>query len=135
MASIKQVEDAIFNREGFRVKLTPLNEKTGSLPAYDYEYMCSNKWKLTEWRMSRLARYIPYLRSADILRPDGSRTVSDLRIGNLRDAYFNECCRDEIEALATRGGESEEPKVTQIAKAPSKRKGPSHNGATRKKKS
>ena len=122
MATIKQVEDAIFNREGFRVKLTPLNGKAGSLPPYDYEYMASNKWKLTEWRMSRLARYIPHLRSVDVLRPDGSRTLSDLRIGNLRDAYFNEFCRDEIEALGSKE-EPEEPKVTNIASAREKRAG------------
>ena len=122
MATIKQVEDAIFNREGFRVKLTPLNGKAGSLPPYDYEYMASNKWKLTEWRMSRLARYIPHLRAVEILRPDGSRTVSDLRIGNLRDAYFNEFCRDEIEALGSQE-EPQESKVTNIAKARENRPG------------
>ena len=85
--------------------------------------------------MSRLARYIPYLRSVDILRPDGSRTVSDLRVGNLRDAYFNEFCRDEIEAMSAGAEEADEPKVTQLSKARAKRKSVSHDGVTRKKKS
>ena len=129
MATIKQVEDAIFNREGFRVKLTPLGAKAGALPPYDYEYMASNKWKLTDWRMSRMTRYIPYLRSLEVFRGDGTRTVADMRLDNLRDSYFKEFCQDEIEAI--RGGESEPApqKVTHIGKARSAR-----NGAAVKKK-
>ncbi|HET9030450.1 MAG TPA: hypothetical protein VFN49_09745 [Candidatus Aquilonibacter sp.] len=99
MASLKQVEDAIFAIEGFRVKLTPLDGKKGALPAYDYEYMASNKWKLTEWRMVRMARYIPFVKSADVFRGDGSKTTSDMRLGNLRDTYFNEFCKDDIAQL------------------------------------
>ncbi len=123
MATIKQVEDAIFNREGFRVRLTPLTAKAGSLPPYDYEYMAPNKWKLTEWRMSRLARYVPHLRSVEVLRPDGTRTVSDLRIGNLRDAYFNAFCSDELSALNVTDEEPDESKVTPISKARGKSDG------------
>lgn len=119
MATIKQIEDAIFNREGFRVKLTPLAAKPGALPPYDYEYMASNKWKLTDWRMSRLARYIPYLRSVEVFRGDGTRTVSDMRLDNLRESYFKEFCSDEIAALEH--GEASEPNVTQIAHARARR--------------
>ncbi|HEV7178602.1 MAG TPA: hypothetical protein VGN11_01925 [Candidatus Baltobacteraceae bacterium] len=122
MATIKQVEDAIFNREGFRVKLTALSAKTGSLPPYDYEYMASNKWKLTDWRMSRLARYVPYLRSLEVFRGDGSRTVSDMRLGNLRDTYFNAFCGDEAAAFAEAAPEADPPKVTNISKARSKQR-------------
>lgn len=101
MASLKQIEDAIFEKEGFRVKLAPLNgKKTGSLPAYDYEYMASNKWKLTDWRMVRMARYIPYLKSVDVFRGDGSKTTTDMRLGNLRDTYFLEYCQDEMALLS-----------------------------------
>lgn len=123
MATIKQVEDAIFNREGFRVKLTPLTAKAGPLPAYDYEYMASNKWKLTDWRMSRMARYIPYLRSLEVFRGDGTRTVSDMRLDNLRDSYFKEFCSDEAAALTSSGEETARPKVTHIAKARATRDG------------
>ncbi|MBV8638999.1 MAG: hypothetical protein JO322_13020 [Candidatus Eremiobacteraeota bacterium] len=100
MASIKQVEDTIFNKEGFRVKLTALDgKKSVALPPYDYEYMASNKWKLTDWRMVRMARYIPFLKSMDIFRGDGTKTTTDLRLGNLRDTYFAEFCEDDMRSL------------------------------------
>jgi hypothetical protein len=95
LATIKQVEDAIFAKEGFRVKLTPLDAKSKTLPAYDYEYMASNKWKLTDWQMTRMARYVPFIRSIEIYRGDGRRTLTDMRLGNLRDTYFDEYCADE----------------------------------------
>ena len=99
MASLKQVEEAIFEKEGFRIKLTPLDgKKSTALPAYDYEYMASNKWKLTDWRMVRMARYIPFLRAIDVFRGDGSKTTSDMQLGNLRDTYFVEFCQDDIAA-------------------------------------
>ena len=102
MASLKQIEDAIFAKEGFRVKFTALDgKKSVALPPYDYEYMASNKWKLTDWRMVRLERYIPFLKSVDIFRGDGSKTTTDMRLGNLRDTYFNEFCQDEIDKLST----------------------------------
>lgn len=96
MATVKQVEEAIFQREGFRVKLELLDAKVKSLPPYEHEYMGFNKWKLTEWQSARLAPYIPFVRSIVILRPDGRRTVSDMQLGNLRDAYFKELCVDEL---------------------------------------
>ena len=132
MATIKQVEEAIFNREGFRVKLTPLNAKSGSLPPYDYEYMAFNKWKLTDWRMSRMARYIPYLRSLEVFRGDGSRTVSDMRLDNLRDSYFKAFCQDELATLSPTPEGKEPPKVTNISKA---RRNRANGNVTRKKKS
>ncbi len=100
MASIKQVEDAIFEKEGFRVKLTTLDgKKSVALPLYDYEYMASNKWKLTDWRMVRMARYIPFLKAVDIFRGDGTKTTTDMRLGNLRDTYFNHFCEDDARSL------------------------------------
>jgi len=105
MATIKQVEDAIFAKEGFRVKLTPLEGNSRDLPAYDYEYMAASKWKITDWRMMRLARYIPFIRGIEVYRGDGARTVTDMRLGNLRDTYFNEYCADEAAALEA-GSES-----------------------------
>jgi hypothetical protein len=96
LASIKQVEDQIFEKEGFRVKLTPLvAKKSLALPPYDYEYMASNKWKLTDWRMNRMKRYIPFLKSVDVFRGNGTKTVSDMRLGHLRDTYFDEFCGDD----------------------------------------
>jgi hypothetical protein len=91
MASIEQVERAIFEKEGFRVKLTPLVEqKTLELPTYDFKYMASNKWKINDWRMARLERYIPFIKSCDVFRGDGKKCSTDMRLDNLRDTYFSE---------------------------------------------
>lgn len=104
MASIEQIERAIFDKEGFRVKLTPLVEqKALDLPLYDYEYMASNKWKLTDWRMVRMARYIPFLKGVDVFRGDGKKTTSDMRLDNLRDTYFKAFCEGD-EAAREKGG-------------------------------
>jgi hypothetical protein len=98
MATIKQVEDAIFKREGFRVKLTPLGLKA-ALPPYEHEYMCSNRWTVSEWQSVRLAPYVSLLRSAEVLRGDGKRSTTTMRLGNLRDTYFNAFCGDELAEL------------------------------------
>ena len=91
MASVEQVERAIFEKEGFRVKLTPLvEEKTLQLPTYEYKYMASNKWKITDWRMERMARYIPFIKACDVFRGDGKKCTTDMRLDNLRDSYFKE---------------------------------------------
>lgn len=97
MATIKQVEEAIFAREGFRVTIEPLNAKSKvNLPAYDPPYMAYNKWKLTDWKQHRLAPYIPFLKSVTVLKPDGKKTTSDMQIGNLRNAYFQALCQPEL---------------------------------------
>lgn len=91
MASVEQIERAIFEKEGFKVKLTPLAEgKTLELPAYDYTYMASSKWKITDWRMERMARYIPFIKVCDVFRGDGKKCTTDMRLDNLRDTYFKE---------------------------------------------
>jgi hypothetical protein len=94
MATIKQVEEAIFNREGFRVTLTPLGART-ALPAYQHEYMCSNRWTVSEWQSVRLAPYVAYLRSAEVFRGDGKRSTTTMRLGALRDTYFKAFCEEE----------------------------------------
>ena len=101
MPTLKQVEDQIFAREGFRVKLTPLDAKNNAkgLPAYDYEYMASNKWKVSEWQTVRLARYVPFARGVEVYRGDEKRAKPDMRLGNLRDTYFNAFCSDEAAGL------------------------------------
>lgn len=88
MPSLKQLHDQIFAKEGFRVEFTPLSEKTKTFPAYEYEVMAPNKWKLSDWRMQRLERYIPLMRSLTVLRGDGKPAKTDMRLGNLRDTYY-----------------------------------------------
>src|SRR5205823_761202 len=88
MPSLKQLEERIFQKEGFRVRFTPLNEKTKTYPEYGYEVMASNRWKVSDWRMERLEAYVPLMRSVEVLRGDGKLAKTDMRLGNLRDTYF-----------------------------------------------
>jgi hypothetical protein len=98
MPSIKQVEQQIFAKEGFRVTLTALDPKTKSLPAYDYEYMASNRWTLNDWQASRMARYVPYARSVEVFRGTGERAKTTTRLSALRDTYFAAFCAEELAA-------------------------------------
>lgn len=88
MPSIKALEEQIFAKEGFRVRLTPLDPKLKSVPAYDFAYMGSNKWRLSDWKRERLGAYFSSFRAIEVLRGDGSPCKSDVRLGNLRDSYF-----------------------------------------------
>lgn len=89
MPSLAQLQEQIFQREGFRVEFVPLNVKTRTFPAYEFEVMASNKWRVSDWRMHRLEAYVPLMRSLAVLRGDGTAVKTDMRLGNLRDSYFD----------------------------------------------
>jgi hypothetical protein len=50
MPTIAAVERQILEREGFRVKLMPIDPKTKSLPAYEFTAMAPQRWKLSDWK-------------------------------------------------------------------------------------
>jgi hypothetical protein len=86
--TIAQVEEQVLVCEGFRVRFTPLVAKTKSLPSYDFTVMAPQRWRLSDWKTVRLARYVPLLRDATLLRGDGKPVKSDLQLGNIRDTYY-----------------------------------------------
>ncbi len=88
MATIAAVEKQIFEREGFRVKLTPLTDKVKSLPDYDYTTMAPQRWKISDWKNERLSRYVELLRGITVYRGDGGPVQRDVQLGNLRDTYY-----------------------------------------------
>ena len=88
MATIAAVEKQIFEREGFRVTLVPLTERTKSLPDYDYAVMAPQRWRISDWKNARLAPYVTLLRGVTVFRGDGSTVGRDLQLGNLRDSYY-----------------------------------------------
>lgn len=88
MATISSVEKQIYEREGFRVRLSPLSEKTKSIPDYDFAVMAPQRWKISEWKIERLAEYIPLIREIVIFRGDGEPVKRDMQLGNLRDSYY-----------------------------------------------
>ena len=88
MATIAAVEKQIFDREGFRVKLAPFNEKTKSIPDYEFTVMAPQRWKLSEWKTERLGEYISLIREITIFHGDGEPVKRDMQLGNLRDSYY-----------------------------------------------
>ncbi len=88
MASKKQVEDAIFEREGFRVDLELLNGKKSSLPPYEWGVMAPQHWKISDWKNVRLEAYRLLVKSATVYRGDGTPVPRDMQLGNLRDTYY-----------------------------------------------
>jgi hypothetical protein len=88
MPTLPQVEEQIYVVEGFRVRFTPLVAKTKSYPSYDFTVMAPQRWRISDWKTARLGAYITLLRSADILRGDGTTVKTDLQLGRLRDSYY-----------------------------------------------
>lgn len=88
MASKAQVEKAIFEREGFRVELELFEGKRQALPAYEYEVMAPQRWKVSDWKNARLAEYVLLVKGITIYRGDGTPIPRDFQLGNLRDTYY-----------------------------------------------
>ena len=88
MASKKQVEDQIFAKEGFYVRLHLLDGAPKQLPEYRYDFMASNKWKLSDWKNERLKPYWTLVKSVDVYKGDDTVVKTDMKLGNLRDSYF-----------------------------------------------
>src|SRR5579884_3938276 len=88
MASKKQVEDAIFEREGFKVELELFEGKKSALPAYEWSVMAPQRWKVSDWKNARLEPYRLLVKSATIYRGDGKPIPRDMQLGNLRDTYY-----------------------------------------------
>lgn len=88
MASKKQVEDAILEREGFRVELELLGGRKTALPAYEWSAMAPQRWNVSEWKNTRLEPYRLLVKGATIYRGDGTPISRDMQLGNLRDTYY-----------------------------------------------
>jgi hypothetical protein len=88
MATIAAVEKQIQQREGFRVRLTPFNDKVKQVPDYAFTVMAPQKWKISEWKNERLADYITLVRDITIFRGNGDAVRADVQLGGLRDSYY-----------------------------------------------
>ena len=87
MATKKQVEEAIFDLEGFRVEFELFDPKR-SLPDYAWRVMAPQRWKISDWKNERLGDYRMLAKGLTVYRGDGSAVPRDLQLGNLRDSYF-----------------------------------------------
>ncbi|MBV8725151.1 MAG: hypothetical protein JO078_13210 [Candidatus Eremiobacteraeota bacterium] len=88
MATASQVEKAIFEREGFRVKLELFEGKRSALPPYSHPVMAPQRWKVSDWKNARLEAYRLQIKGATIYRGDGTPIPRDVQLGNLRDTYY-----------------------------------------------
>lgn len=113
MASKKQVEEAIFEREGFKVELDLLEGKKSSLPAYEWSVMAPQRWKISDWKNTRLEAYRLLVKNATVYRGDGTPVGRDMQLGNLRDTYYEA----EYGPLRASGAHEEESaKVVELNK-------------------
>ena len=88
MATKKQVEEAIFRLEGFKVELELFEGKKGTLPGYEWSVMAPQRWKISDWKNARLEPYRLLVKGATVLRGDGTSVTRDMQLGNLRDTYY-----------------------------------------------
>jgi hypothetical protein len=89
VATKAQVERAILDREGFRVELDLFPDKR-ELPPYEYPVMAPQRWKVSDWRNLRLGPYRLLVKRLTVYRGDGKPIPKDLRLGNLRDTYYED---------------------------------------------
>jgi hypothetical protein len=86
--SITELQEQIFQREGFRVSFERLGAADEPLPPYDYPVMAPSGWKVSDWQSVRLAPYVLFFRSVKIYRGDDEPIARDLKLGHLRDSYY-----------------------------------------------
>ncbi len=94
--------------------LEPFDSKKGSLPPYDWSTMAPQRWRISEWKNVRLEPYRLIVKGITVYRGDGTPSMRDLQLGNLRDSYF-EAAYGPIR-LQTTGEEEPDEKVVDLAK-------------------
>jgi hypothetical protein len=90
VATKAQIEKAIFEREGFRAELELFDGNRPSLPPYDYPVMAPQRWKVSDWKNARLEAYRLLVKAATIYRGGSEPITRDMRLGNLRDTYYED---------------------------------------------
>lgn len=86
--SISELQEQIFQREGFRVSFERLGASNDPLPPYDYPVMAPNGWSVSDWQSVRLAPYVLLFRGVKVYRGDDEPLARDLKLGRLRDTYY-----------------------------------------------
>jgi hypothetical protein len=86
--SITELQEQIFQREGFRVSFERLGAAKDDLPPYDYPVMSPQGWTVTDWKRMRLAPYVLLFRGVTVYRGDEEPIARDMKLGNLRDTYY-----------------------------------------------
>jgi len=86
--TITQLQEQIFQREGFRVSFERLGAAKDDLPPYEFPVMAPQNWKVSDWQRIRLGAYVLLFRSVSVYRGDDLPLPRDMKLGNLRDTYY-----------------------------------------------
>jgi hypothetical protein len=86
--TLSEIQEQIFQREGFRVSFVPLGHSNHALPPYDHPLMAPNTWHVSDWRRIRLVPYIVSFADVFVYGGDGKPIAGDVKLGHLRDTYF-----------------------------------------------
>jgi len=86
--SITELQEQIFQREGFRVSFERFGAADAALPAYEYAVMAPQGWKVSDWQRVRLAPYVLLFRGVTVYRGDDTPLPRDVKLGHLRDSYY-----------------------------------------------
>jgi hypothetical protein len=86
--TITELQEQIFQREGFRVSFERLGAAKDDLPPYAFAVMAPQGWKVSDWQRIRLAAYVLLFRGVRVYRGDGEPIGRDVKLGHLRDTYY-----------------------------------------------
>ena len=86
--SISDLQEQIFQREGFRVSFSRLGASHDALPPYAFAVMAPQGWSVSDWKRVRLAAYVLFFRDVTIYRGDETPIARDMKLGHLRDTYY-----------------------------------------------
>lgn len=86
--SITELQEQIFQREGFRVSFERFGAADAELQPYDFPVMAPQAWKVSDWQRVRLARYVLVFRGVTVFRGDDVPLARDVKLGHLRDTYY-----------------------------------------------
>ncbi len=86
--SITQLQQQIFDREGFRVSFERLGASREGLEPYEFAVMAPQSWKVSDWKRKRLGAYLLAFSGVTVYAGDDTPIRRDVKLGKLRDTYY-----------------------------------------------
>lgn len=86
--SIRQLQQQIFDCEGFRVSFERLGASRDELAPYGFAVMAPQSWKVSDWKRKRLGAYLLAFSGVTVYAGDDTPIKSDVKLGRLRDTYY-----------------------------------------------
>ena len=86
--TVTQLQEQIFAREGFRVSFERLGASDAELSPYDFPVMAPQSWNVADWKRRRLGAYVLVFRGVTVYRGDDTPLKGDVKLGRLRDTYY-----------------------------------------------